>query len=140
MTTQQIAQTLISGRRTVGGWMLGFALVALLALLVAGWLAGPASLPQAALPQPVVGRAITVTGLVFDGTRYVSAPIALGASLDQPIVGRAITVTGPVFDGTRYVNAPIAIGASRAGHGYAVTALVFDGTTYRSAPVQVGGH
>ena len=106
MTTQQIAQALVGGRRTVGGWMLGFALVALLALLVAGWLAGPASLPQAALPQPVVGRAITVTGPVFDGTRYVNAPIAIGASR----AGHGYAVTALVFDGTTYRSAPVQVG------------------------------
>ena len=141
MTTQQIEQTVVDGRRMVGGRMIGigFALVALLTLLVAGWLTVPApEQPMAA--QPVVGHAITVTGLVFDGTRYVHAPIAVGANVDQPVVGRAITVMGLVFDGTRYMQAPIAIGAPRAGRGYAVTALVFDGTTYRSAPIQVGGY
>jgi hypothetical protein len=137
MTTQQLEQTRVGGRRIVGGWLIGFALVA---LLVAGWLTWPAPARPADASQPVVGRAITVTGLVFDGTRYVSAPIAVGATMEQPIVGRAITVTGLVFDGTRYVNAPIAVGAPRTGQGYVVTTLVFDGTTYRSAPVQVGGH
>jgi hypothetical protein len=140
MTTQQIAQTLISGRRMVGGWLIGLTLLALAALLVAGWQTMPAPARQATASQPVVGRAITVTGLVSDGTRYVNAPITIGANLAQPIVGRAITVTGLVFDGTRYVSAPVAIGAPRAGQGYAVTTLVYDGTTYRSAPVQVGGH
>jgi hypothetical protein len=140
MTTQRIDQTVVGGRRMVGGWILGFALVALVTLLVAGWLTVPAPAQKPAASQPVVGRAITVTGLVFDGTRYVQAPIAVGATVDQPIVGRAITVTGLVFDGTRYMQAPIAIGAPRAGRGYAVTALVFDGTTYRSAPIQVGGY
>jgi hypothetical protein len=119
--------------------ILGFALVALVTLLVAGWLTGPAPARQVAA-QPVVGRAITVTGLRFDGTRYMHAPIAVGTPLEQSIVGRAITVTGLRFDGTRYMHAPIAVGAARAGGGYAVTALVDDGTTYRSAPVQIGGH
>jgi hypothetical protein len=138
MTTQRLEQTAVGGRRMVAGWMMGLALVALVTLLIAGWLtvSAPAQ-PMAA--QPVVGRAITVTGLVFDGARYVNAPISLGATMAQPVVGRAITVTGLVFDGTRYVNAPIAVGAPRTGQGYAVTALVYDGTTYRSAPVQVGG-
>ena len=140
MTTQPIEQTVVGGLRMVGKWIIGFALVALLALLMAGWLARPVLVPQAAVSQPVVGHAITVMGLVFDGTRYVQAPIAVGANGDQPIVGRAITVMGLVFDGTRYVQAPIAVGAPRAGRGYAVTALVFDGTTYRSAPIQVGGY
>jgi hypothetical protein len=124
----------------IGGWILGFALLALLALLVAGWLTWPAPVRQADAAQPVVGRAITVTGLVFDGTRYVTMPIAVGATMEQPIVGRAITITGPVFDGTRYTSAPITVGVPRAGQGYAVTALFYDGTSYRSAPVQVGGH
>jgi hypothetical protein len=137
MTTQQIAQTLISGRRMVGGWLIGFTLLALVVLLVAGWQTMPAPARQAAA-QPNVGHAMSVTGLVFDGTRYVSAPITMGVNLAQPVVGRTITVTGLVFDGTRYASAPIPIGAPRAGRGYAVTALVYDGTTYRSAPVQVG--
>jgi hypothetical protein len=138
MTTQRLEQTAVGGLRMVGGWIVGFALVA---LLVAGWMTAPAPAQQAAAAaQPIVGRAITVTGPVFDGTRYVNMPISVGAAAAQPIVGRAITVTGPVFDGTRYVNMPIAVGAPRAGQGYAVTALVYDGTTYRSAPIQVGGH
>jgi len=130
---------MVSSRRIIGGWLIGFALVALATLLVAGWLTVSVPLRPAAVSQPVVGRAITVTGPVFDGTRYVNAPIAIRANVDQRVVGRAITVTGLVFDGTRYVNAPIAVGASRAGRGYAVTALVYDGTAYHSAPVQVGG-
>jgi len=139
MTTQRLEQTTVGGRRMMSGWMIGLALVALVTLLVVGRLY--ASTPAlSAATQPVVGRAITVTGLVFDGTRYVNVPISVGATMEQPIVGRAITVTGLVFDGTRYVNMPIAVGAMRAGQGYAVTALVSDGTTYRSAPVLVGGH
>ncbi len=135
MTTQQLEQTAIGGRRMVGGWMIG---VALVALLVIGRLNMP-DRQAAAAEQPIVGRAITVTAPVFDGTRYVNAPIVIGATKDQPIVGQAITVTAPVFDGTRYVNAPIAIGTPFAAQGYSVTALVYDGTTYRSAPVQIGG-
>jgi hypothetical protein len=134
MTTQRLEQTAGGGRPMVGRWMVGFALVA---LLVAGWMTAPAPAQQAAA-QPIVGRAITITGPVFDGTRYVNMPISVGAAA-QPIVGRAITITGPVFDGTRYVNMPISVGAMRAGQGYAVTALVYDGTSYRSASVQVGG-
>jgi len=135
MATQQLEQTAIGGRRMVSGWMIGLALAVLATLLVAGWLTMPTPARQAA--QPAVGSAITVTGLMFDGTRYVNAPIAVGAVRDQPIIGRATTITGLLFDGTRYVNAPIAVGASRAGRGYVVTALVFDGMTYRSAPVTV---
>jgi len=116
------------------------ALVALVTLLVAGLLTWLAPARQVATAQPIVGRAITATGLVFDGTRYVTMPIFVGATMEQPVVGRAITVTGLVFDGTRYISAPITVGGPRAGQGYAVTALVYDGTSYRSAPVQVSGH
>jgi hypothetical protein len=140
MTTQQIERTAVGGRRMVGGWIIGCALVT---LLLAGWLTMPLPVRPAPVPaaeQPIVGHSTVVTGLVFDGTRYMHAPIAVGTPLEQSIVGRAITVTGLRFDGTRYVHAPIAIGAARAGGGYAVTALVDDGTTYRSAPVQIGGH
>ena len=139
MTTQQLERMTVSRRQMVGSWIIGFALVALVILLVAGWLTMPAPVRPAAAAQPVVGRAITVTGLIFDGTRYVHAPITSGTNVEQPSVGRATTVTGLAFDGTRYVHAPVAVGASRAGSGYAVTALVYDGTIYRSAPVQVGG-
>jgi hypothetical protein len=124
----------------VGGRVIGFALVALLTLLLAGRLTMPVPAPAHQAAQPVVGRAITVTGLVFDGARYTSAPISVGATMEQPIVGRASTVTGLVFDGARYVSAPIAVGKPRAERSYTVTALIYDGTTYRSAPVQVGGH
>ena len=139
MTTQQLEQTAAGGRRMVGGWMIGIALIALVTLLAAGWMTAPAPAQQAAA-QPIVGRAITITGPVFDGTRYANAPITIGSTIEQPVVGRTITITGPVFDGTRYVNAPISVEVPRAGQGYAVTALVYDGTTYRSVPVQVGGH
>jgi hypothetical protein len=139
MATQQIEQVMVGGRRMIG---IGIALVGLLALLLAARLTLPAPASQAVFPaaaQPAVGRSSVVTGLVFDGTRYISAPIAIGAQLEQPVVGRAITVMGLVFDGTRYMNAPIAVGAPRAERGYAVTALVYDGATYRGAPVQVRG-
>ncbi|HEU5100839.1 MAG TPA: hypothetical protein VFU22_17540, partial [Roseiflexaceae bacterium] len=96
MTTQQIAQILVGGRRMVG---LGI-IFALLAILAAARLNLPA-LPAPVAVQPVVGQAMTVTGLVFDGTTYRSAPIAVGTRLEQPVVGRAMTVTGLVFDGTR---------------------------------------
>ena len=56
--------------------------------------------------QPIVGRAITVTGLVFDGTRYVNAPIAVGA----PRAGQGYAVTALVFDGTTYRSAPVQVG------------------------------
>jgi hypothetical protein len=108
MTTQQIEQTLVGGRQMVGGRMIGigFVLVALLTLLVAGWLTVPAPAQPAAASQPIVGRAITVTGLVFDGTRYVQAPIAVGA----PRAGRGYAVTALVFDGTTYRSAPVQVG------------------------------
>lgn len=79
MTTQQLERTTVSRRRMVGSWLIGFALLALVTLLVAGWLTMPAPVRPAASAQPVVGRAITVTGLAFDGMRYVQAPIAIGA-------------------------------------------------------------
>ena len=105
MTTQRLEQTAVGGRRMVAGWMMGLALVALVTLLIAGWLtvSAPAQ-PMAA--QPVVGRAITVTGLVFDGTRYVNAPIAVGA----PRTGQGYAVTALVYDGTTYRSAPVQVG------------------------------
>ena len=71
MTTQQIEQTLVGGRRMVGGRVIGigFAVLALLGRMVGGWLTMPAPAQQATTSQPVIGRAITVTGLIFDGTR-----------------------------------------------------------------------
>ena len=105
MTTQQLEQTTVGGRRMVGGWMIGFALVALVTLLAAGWLTIPAPTGPA-VSQPVVGRASTITGLVFDGTRYVNAPIAIGASH----AGRGYTVTALVYDGTSYRSAPVQVG------------------------------
>ena len=42
MTTQQLERTTVGGRRIHGGWLIGFALVALATLLMAGWLAWPA--------------------------------------------------------------------------------------------------
>ena len=104
MTTQQLERTTVGGRRMVGGLIIGFALVA---LLVAGWLTMPAPAPQATVSQPVVGRAITVTGPVFDGTRYVQAPIAVGT----PRAGQGYTVTALVYDETTYRSAPVQVGA-----------------------------
>ena len=106
MTTQQLEQTTVGGRRMVGGWLIGFALVSLVTLLVAGWLTVPAPAQQVAMAQPVVGRAITVTGLVFDGTRYVNAPIAVGALR----AGHGYAVTALVDDGTTYRSAPVQVG------------------------------
>jgi hypothetical protein len=103
MTTQRLEQTVVGGRRMVGGWIVGFALVA---LLVAGWMTTPAPAQQAAASQPVVGRAITVTGLVFDGTRYVNMPISVGA----PRAGQGYAVTALVYDGTTYRSAPVQVG------------------------------
>ena len=106
MTTQQLERTTVGGRRIQGGWFIGCALVAPATLLMARWLAWPALLRPAAVSQPVVGRAITVTGLVFDGTRYVNAPIAVGASR----AGRGYAVTALVYDGTAYHSAPVQVG------------------------------
>jgi hypothetical protein len=106
MTTQQLEQTAIGGRRMVGGWIIGFALVA---LLVAGWIwmTAPAPAQQAAAAaQPSVGRAITVTGPVFDGTRYVTMPIAVGAMR----AGQGYAVTALAYDGTTYRSAPVQVG------------------------------
>jgi hypothetical protein len=107
MTTQQLEQTTIGGRRMVGGWMIGIALVALVTLLAAGWMTAPALAQQAAAAsQPIVGRAITVTGPVFDGTRYVNTPIAVGA----PRAGQGYAVTALVYNGTSYHSTPVQIG------------------------------
>jgi hypothetical protein len=141
MATQQIWQTKFGGRRAAGGRMLGIALAALVTLLVAGWLTLSVAAPRAAFPaatQPVVGRSALVTGLVFDGTRYTHAPIAVGASA-QPVIGRSVTITAPVFDGTTYRTTAIRVAGPSMGAGYRVTALIFDGSVYRSAPVRVSG-
>lgn len=139
MTAQSIAQTLAGSRRMA--WLAaGLVVITLLAGIATMQLNLPASTASApAAKQPAVGQAITVTGLVFDGARYVNAPIAVAQRAQQPAVGQAITVTGLVFDGTNYRSAPVAVAAPRAGQGYAVTALVDNGGIYRSAPVQVGG-
>lgn len=118
---------------------LGIAALLLVAVaLIVGILvrpAAPVAIPQA---QPVIGQSVVVTGQVWDGTRYVSVPIAVGAARVQPVIGRSVVVTAQVWDGTRYVSAPIAIGAPRIGGGYAVTAPVWDGTTYRNMAVEIG--
>jgi hypothetical protein len=46
MATQQFEQAAVVGRRTVGGWMIGLALVTLVTLLVAGWSTMPAPARQ----------------------------------------------------------------------------------------------
>jgi hypothetical protein len=136
MQAQHIPQQAISGRRMYGGWALGLIAVALLGLLIAGRMLFTTSAVTPQEHQPVVGQHTVVSGLVFDGTRYTSAPIAVGASA-LPVIGRHTTVTGLVFDGTRYTSAPIAVGAEDTQGSYSVTGLVFDGTRYISAPVQV---
>jgi hypothetical protein len=89
---------------------IGIALAALAALLLAVQLtlAVPATrgVVVPAAVQPVVGRSAVVTGLVFDGTRYTSAPIAVAA----PYAGRGYTVTALVSDGTTYRTAPVQVG------------------------------
>src|SRR5215212_391809 len=103
MTTQRLERTTVGGRRTVGGWVIGFALVA---LLLAGWMTAPAPVKQAAAAtQPIVGRVITVTGLVFDGMRYMNAPISVAA----PRAGQGYTVAALVYDGTTYRSAPVQV-------------------------------
>ena len=106
MTTQQLEPTMVGSRRIVGGWLIGFALVALATVLVAGWLTVSVPLRPAAVSQPVMDRAITVTRPVFDGTRYVNAPIAVGASRG----GRGYAVTALVYDGTAFRSAPVQVG------------------------------
>jgi hypothetical protein len=51
---------------------------------------------------------VVVTGLVFDGVRYISGLIAPGA----PRAGRDYTVTALVYDGTTYRAAPVRVQSS----------------------------
>ena len=77
--------------------------------LFVGRAGAPAQQAARLVEQPPLGRSVVVTGLVFDGQRYTSAPIAVGATRDQPVVGRAMTVTGLKFDGITYHSAPVAV-------------------------------
>jgi hypothetical protein len=108
MQAQHIAQQAIGGRRMFGVWTLGIIAVALLGLFIAGRMLFTASAVDPQGYQPAVGQHTVVSGLVFDGTRYTSAPIAVGASA-LPVIGRHTTVTGLVFDGTRYTSAPVQV-------------------------------
>jgi len=56
---------------------------------------------------PAGSGAVTVTGLAFDGTRYVTAPVTTGAGQS----GSGYTVTAPVYDGTAYRTAPVLVAA-----------------------------
>jgi hypothetical protein len=142
MATQQIEQARVSRQLTIGNGLvlagLTLALLVVIALLLQRSV--PAQPAVATLAQPVVGRSIIVTGLVFDGTRYRSVPVAIATGAEQPVVGHAVTITGAIFDGMRYRNKPITIGALRAESGYSVTAYVWDGARYRTAPAQASGH
>ena len=138
MATRSLTQPMIATRRTL---VLALTLATLAALLLAARIMASTS-SHTALPaqsQPVIGRSLVVTGSVFDGTRYVQAPIALGAHLEQPVVGLGVVVTAPVFDGQAYRTMAVHVAGTRAD-SYTVTAPVFDGRVYRSAPVQVGGY
>jgi hypothetical protein len=107
MATQQIEQMRVGRRRMIGTRM-GIALVALVALMVAAWLTLPVSTQPgiSALEQPSIGRNSVVTGLVFDGTRYTSAPIAVAV----PSAGHGYAVTILVFDGMTYRSVPAHVG------------------------------
>ena len=86
--------------------MIGFALVALVTLLVAGWLTCRARCRHSGCGATGRGPRDHGEGLVFDGTRYVNAPIAVGA----PRAGQGYAVTALVFDGTTYRSAPVQVG------------------------------
>lgn len=103
----------------MAGWIgLASGILLIMAVLVASQIAGPvagfglsqpvhAPLTLAAKEeQPAIGSALTVMGLVYDGTRYRNVPIQVGA----PEAGRGYTVTALVYDGTTYRSAPVQVG------------------------------
>src|SRR5688572_12872987 len=95
--------------RVAGRIGLASGILLIAAVLVASRIAGPLSsfgVAQSKEEPPTVGRSVTVTGLVYDGTRYTNAPIAVGA----PKVGRGYAVTALVYDGTAYRAAPVQVG------------------------------
>jgi hypothetical protein len=97
-------------RWRMAGWIgLAAGILLIAAVLVASRIAGPLAsfgVAQSKAEPPTVGRSVTVTGLVYDGTRYTNAPIAVGA----PKVGRGYAVTGLVYDGTSYRAVPVQVG------------------------------
>ena len=97
-----------SGRMATSiGLAVGALLIGL--TLFVGRAGAPAQQSARLVEQPPLGRSVVVTGLVFDGQRYTSAPIAVGATRDQPVVGRAMTVTGLKFDGMTYHSVPVPV-------------------------------
>src|SRR5436190_23411973 len=93
----------------MAGWIgLASGILLIMAVLVVSQIAGPlasfglsqpvhAPLTLAAKEeQPVVGRALSVMGLVYDGTRYRSVPV----QVESPEARRGYTVTALVYDGT----------------------------------------
>jgi hypothetical protein len=111
MTTKRI----VSAPGSIG---LAFGILLIVAVLVASRIAGPVAgfgLSQPAHApltlgakdeQPVIGRALTVMGLVYDGARYRNVPVQVAASA----AGRGYTVTALVYDGTTYRTAPVRVG------------------------------
>jgi hypothetical protein len=123
----------------------------IIAVVLVGWmitarLTVPTVASLASVPpdQASIGQHTTVSGMVFDGTRYVTRPIAVGASVgQQPVIGKAITITAPVFDGTTYRTTAIAVGAVAQpviGQHATVSGMVFDGTRYVTHPIAVGAN
>jgi hypothetical protein len=70
----------------------------LIAFALGGGRANISTMLAPVADQPNVGRAMTVTGMKFDGTRYRNGSIAVGA----PTAGRGYTVTALVYDGMTY--------------------------------------
>ena len=134
MKTNQLSPSGVERQTAVFLLMGVSALVALIAAIVAVQLPVPALPASEAAPRPtswspgghITGSvydggdygvwqpatpagsgAVTVTGLAFDGTRYVTAPVTTGAGQS----GSGYTVTAPVYDGTAYRTAPVLVAA-----------------------------
>ncbi|HEU5100495.1 MAG TPA: hypothetical protein VFU22_15810 [Roseiflexaceae bacterium] len=110
MVTKQIASAGRNHRAGgLGWWIAGWiGLTCGILLIVAILVASRTDLPLAAAvkqQQPVVGSALTVMGLVYDGTRYMNVPIQIVA----PNAGRGYTVTALVYDGTAYRAVPVRV-------------------------------
>jgi hypothetical protein len=108
MATQQIGKARVGGRwmRRGGVTVAGLALALLVVMTLAALRSEPVRSTVSAVAQPVIGRNITTSGLVFDGLRYRSMPISNGA----PRARSGYIVTGQVWEGGIYRTAPVQVG------------------------------
>lgn len=88
------------------------------------------------ISQAAVGQHTIVTGMIFDGTSYRSAPVAVAAGV-PPTIGQHTIVTAMIFDGTTYRSAPITIGEPNAIYPNGAPMRHLTGSVYEPSQVEV---